>query len=71
MTLDAPESCSMFCSHHGEDSCEPCVFVYYPLSPDLAAEKKAVWLGVCDECGKTEYTTVLPDCAVMAGEAHG
>lgn len=68
--VDPPEACGVFCTHHGPGSCDPCAFVYYPLAPGIAAEKKAAFVGVCAECGATSYTSVLPANAAMAGEAH-
>lgn len=66
--IDPPESCGIFCTHHGKGSCSPCVFQWYPLSPELAAEKKAAYVGVCDECAATTYSAVLPADAKMKGE---
>lgn len=47
---------------HGAD------VAYYVLSPALAAEKRAKFLGICDQCGRMEYVDVLPLGARMGGE---
>lgn len=70
MRLDAPESCSMYCTHHGPGTCDPCNLVFYPLSPDLMVEKCARFVGVCEECAGLEYVSVMPANARMAGEVN-
>lgn len=64
--IDPPEPCSFGCPHHGAGSCEPCAFKYYPLSPEIAIERRAKFVGVCSECAAIEYIEVLPADAVMA-----
>ena len=43
---------------------------YYVLAPELAAERRAQFLGICEECGRMEYVDVLPRGARMAGEGR-
>ncbi len=52
-------------------TCPHPTVVAYELSPDLAAEKGAMFLMVCEECGQTEYVKSLPPGAELKTPTRG
>ena len=65
--LDQGCRCDRICPQPDEGNDEH-VFKFYVLAPEMAQEKGAAYLGVCDFCAVTEYFKDLPDDAELAGE---
>ena len=44
---------------------------FYELGPDIAAEKDARFVSVCDQCAEIQYLTDLPEGADTIGPTRG